>query len=491
MIKYICIFALLVVAVVSNTISQPEQKRSLLIQINNIAIAKATQEPVLRNAYANDYITSYLNNQITLLSTPVEFNKLKAKGYDIKILLEDTNKINLFKRAIYGETFKLSPVYHTYERIIEEIDALVKKHPKLINKFTIGKTTQEKRNIFAVKISNNTDKIQDKPGILFNGCQHANELLGAEICMKTINYLLENYNKDPQVTDWVNRYEIFVIPVVNVDGHYIVTHNINPNWRKNTRDLNNNKMLDDSDGVDVNRNYDFNWSHGGSGYQSSDRYRGEYPFSEYENIAFKNLADIKHFVFSLTFHSEGEVIYYPWVWLGRKAPDDSLLTNIANGLAGSIKTIKGDTCYKAEYGAGLVGQTYPWFYGRYGTFDFVIETSKGIQIPPSNMIEDIVNSNLNGIKYILDRAKGPGLTGHITDEKTGKPLQAVVWFHQIENEDVNRRKSDPEFGRFWRPLFPRSYNITIMKDGYETQVLKDLIVNKGEWTNLEIKLRKK
>ena len=97
----------------------------------------------------------------------------------------------------------------------------------------------------------------------------------------------------------------------------------------------------------------------------------------------RSLADAEKFLLSISYHSEGEVIYFPWDWRGRKAPDDKLLTEIANGLASSIKTMKGDTCYKAEYGAGTVGQSYPWLYGRYGTFDFIVGREMA---PPSSPI---------------------------------------------------------------------------------------------------------
>ncbi|MEK9138448.1 MAG: M14 family zinc carboxypeptidase, partial [Bacteroidota bacterium] len=373
--------------------------------------------------------------------------------------------------------------------ILEEVDALVKQYPRIIKKILVGQTSQEKRNIYALKISSDVREEQDKPAILFNGCHHADEVMGAEICMVIIHELVEKYNKDPHVTDWIDRYEIFVVPVVNVDGHTVVTHNIDPRWRKNTRDTNSNGILHEyGEGVDINRNYDFNWAHGGSDDPMSERYRGSFPFSESENRAMRTLAEAEKFLLSITYHSAGEVIYYSWDWRGHKAPDDKLLTEIANGLAASIKTMKGDTCYKAEYGAGTVGQTYPWLYGTYGTFDFVVETGKGTHIFPDSEVAGIVRSNLEGARYLLNRGKGAGLTGHITDAKTGKPLEAIVWFPSIETEDVNRRTSEPRFGRYWRLLSPGKCTLIVIKDGYQTKVLKDVDVKDGEWTRVDVAL---
>lgn len=468
-------------------IAQQSPRRTLLLELKDVPPEKMDKGLLIFDEYRRDAVVSYVRGTVMLLATRAESEVLRERGFQFTVVMEDTNHLNLYKRAIYGESMKMPAVYHTYEHIIEKVDALVKKYPRLIKKFLIGQTSQEKRNIYAVKISSDVSREQDKPAILFNGCHHADEVIGAEICLALMHELVEKYNKDPQVTDWVNRYEILVVPVVNVDGHTVVTHGIDPRWRKNTRDTNGNGILHEyPEGVDLNRNYDFNWAHGGSDDPMSERYRGPHPFSESENRAMRSLAEAGRFLLSITYHSQGEVIYYPWDWRGRKAPDDKLLTEIASGLAASIKTMKGDTCYKAEYGAGTVGQTYPWLYGNYGTFDFVVETGKGTHIFPEADVAGIVESNLEGTRYLLNRGKGPGLTGYITDAKSGKPLEAMVWFPSIDTEDVKRRKSEPQFGRYWRLLLPGKYTLIVSKDGYETKVLKDVEVKEGGWTRLDV-----
>jgi hypothetical protein len=483
---------LLVLLLSTSLVAQQPPKRTLLLELKNLPPEKE-KGLMLFDDYQHSAVVSNVRGTVMLLATKAEAEVLRERGFQFIVLMEDTNQLNLYKRALYGETMKVPAVYHTYERIIEEVDALAKQYPKIIKKILIGQTSQEKRNLYAVKISNDVGKEQDKPAILFDGCHHADELMGAEICMAIIHSAcgIEGYNKDAQVTEWVNRYEIFVVPVVNLDGHTVVTHGIDPRWRKNTRDTNGNGVLYEyPEGVDVNRNYDFNWAHGGADNPTSERYRGPYPFSESENRAMRSLAEAQKFVLSISYHSQGEVIYYPWTWQGRKAPDDKLLAEIANALASRITTMKGDTCYKAEYGAGTVGQSYPWLYGTYGTFDFVVETGKGSHVFPENEVAGIVKSNLEGSRYLLNRGKGPGLTGHITDAATGKPLEAIVWFPTIETEDVHRRTSEPQFGRYWRLLSPGKYYLVVMKEGYQTKVLKDVEVKAGGWTTVDIKLVK-
>jgi hypothetical protein len=325
---------------------------------------------------------------------------------------------------------------------------------------------------------------------MIDGCHHADEVMGAEISVALMRMLTSGYGSDPEVTAWLDSLNIVVVPVVNVDGHHVVTGGIDPRWRKNTRDVNGNGVLHEHpEGVDLNRNYDFNWAHGGSDDSESVRYRGEHPFSESENRAMRDLAEEERFLMSITYHSQGEVIYYPWDWRGRKAPDDKLLSEIAHGLAGSITTMEGDTTYKAEYGAGTVGQSYPWLYGRYGTFDFIVETGRGSHIFPPGEIEGIVQSNLNGVRYFLNRASGPGVSAHVTDARTGEAVQAEIWIPTIDTEEVDRRMNRADTGRFWRLLPPGSYSVHVDAPGYSLQI-HELEIGDHGWSHLDVSLKR-
>ncbi len=414
---------------------------------------------------------------------------LDERGYHYDLVLQNEEKVELYKHALYGPERKLDPVYHTYEEILAEIEALQEQHPELVHIEKIGETSQEKRDIYAVKLSDNADIEEDEPSILFNGAIHADELAGTEICMTLINNLVDRYEKEERETSWINDYEIWFIPVINVDGHHVVTANIDPRWRKNTRDTNNNgKLYEYGDGIDLNRNFDYNWAHGGSGDSTNQRYRGTYPFSESECVAVAGLAERQKFLLSVTYHSQGEVIYYPWDWRGRKAPDDNVLTRIANGLGASITTLKGDTTYVPHYGAGTVGQTYPWLYGAVGTLDFVVETGKNRHIFAKESLQKIIESNLQGACYMLEQMKGPGIRGHVNDAVTGHPLQAEVFFPDIDTKDIDVRTSDAIFGRYDRILSAGSHRLIIRKPGYQTRVFDTVTVNQQGWTTLNVRL---
>jgi len=479
-----------VLSVLAGDLVECQVRRTLLVRIDGVK-----QEELLKTGIVTvdehnppNLITLVRDTALVVLSK-TEAELLRERGFRTTVIMEDTSELQLIRRACYGPTMRLEPPYHSYDEIVHEINVLAKLHPSLIRVSSIGGTTRN-RKIIAAKISSNVAEDSDRPAILFNGCHHSDELLGAEICLEIVRELVGKYGTDPEVTGWVDRYQIYVVPVVNVDGHDIVTTGEDPRWLKNARDTNGDGKVLFPDGVNLNRTYDFNWGHGGSGDRTNMRYRGPFPFSEPETRAFAEFARQKRFLLSLTYHSQGEVIYYPWNWSGRKAPDDRLLTSIAQGLAASIRTMRGDSTYKAEYGAGLVGQSYPWLYGVLGTFDFVVETGRGAHIFPPYEVAGIVRENMDGVRFMLRRAEGPGAYIRVKDGSTGKPVDAQVWFPSIETEDVQRRTAHPQFGSLRRLLLPGQYVCIISKAGYHTVVLNDVTVGDTGWSNREVTLKK-
>ena len=369
-----------------------------------------------------------------------------------------------------------------------EAEELIRDYPQRIARIQIGETTQFHRPIYAYRISRDARQPQDRPGVLLDGCHHSDEIMGAEIIFTLMQKLVLEYGHDPEITSWVDQNEIYLVPVINVDGHDIVTSGRDPRWRKNARDVDGDGVGGVfPEGVDVNRGYDFNWGMGGSDDPASDRYRGKHPFSEAENRAMRHLLELKSFVLSISYHSQGEVIYYPWDWNGRPAPDDALIREIAAEIAHRIPTMDGTGTYAFSPG-GASSQSYAWLYGRKGVFDFLIETGKGTHLFSAEEVPGIIAANLEGVKAFMARTKGPGVAVHVTEAASGKPLAAQVWLPHVESEMVDRRSTDAAFGNLWRLLRPGRYDLIISCDGFAT-VVCNVVVAAGEWTPLEVQLQ--
>lgn len=463
--------------------------RTLLVEVRDIpAEAQSGEGAFAYNDYNRRRIVSLVRNHAMVLATPAEVATLREQGFAPEIILESDDELTLYRRALYGPTLKPDPVYHTYEQILARAAELQAAHPELMVRTQIGETTQFQRPIYAFRISNDATRAHDRPAVLFNGCHHADEVMGAEIVLALMEQLVTGYGKDPQVTHWLDTLEIFLVPVVNVDGHHYVTSGHDPRWRKNARDVNGDGVTGVfPEGVDVNRGYSYNWAMGGTADPNGASFRGAHPFSEAENRAMRRLADLRQFLLSISYHSQGEVIFYPWAWGAMAVPDDKVIKRIAADVASRITRMDGEGTYAIAPG-GPSSQSYPWFYGRRGVIDMIIETGKGSHLFPPEDVPGIVAENLKGTVAVLDNAAGPGLSVKVTDAFTGEPLAAEVWLPRVDNETVDRRRSDAHFGRARRLLDPGTYYLVVSRDGYETAVLPEVTIGADGWIELVVEL---
>jgi len=163
-----------------------------------------------------------------------------------------------------------------------ELDEMTNLYPNLISaKYTIGNTqTIEGRDVYAIKISDNPGINEDEPEVLYTALIHAREPAAMQQLIWYMWYLLENYGTNDEITYLVDNLEMYFVPVVNPDG-YEYNHSTDPNgggmWRKNKRDNNGGGFSEYNDGVDLNRNFGYNWGYDDSGSSpdpTSQTYRG-------------------------------------------------------------------------------------------------------------------------------------------------------------------------------------------------------------------------
>ena len=172
--------------------------------------------------------------------------------------------------------------FFTYQEFLNHLDSMHAKYSEIITQRTPIDTftTIEGREIFWVRISDSASLNQNEPEALYTSIHHAREPQSLAQLIFYMWYLLENYGTDAEVTHLVNNTEMYFIPMINPDG-YIFNETTNPNggglWRKNRRD-----NLDGEMGVDLNRNYEYQWAYdnnGSSPNTNSQTYRGTSPAS--------------------------------------------------------------------------------------------------------------------------------------------------------------------------------------------------------------------
>jgi hypothetical protein len=392
--------------------------------------------------------------------------------------------------GVAQDAFALHERYHTHAEVGAELAAVAAAYPEITRLETLGYSTTDGQAIWGLKISDNVDIDEDEPVVLYDGLHHAEEVVGLEVCMWMIDELTSNYGVVDSITQWVDDIEIWFIPLLNPDGHWVVTSGLDTTYRKNIHDNNGNGTFElDLDGVDPNYNYDFNWAEGGSGEWTSPYYRGTAPFSENESQVVRDLCIAEKPVFALNYHSPlismGDCIYYPWYWptIGF-CPDYDVVYSIALGLAGKTTKLD-DTSYTAIYGYATAGKARNWQYGVLGTIGLTMEIMSQMCIPPGADVDEYCERVSLGSYYLLDRVYGPGLTGHVTDGTTGDPLVAEVEVIENSSDEIMPRLTGATYGRYWRMLVEGTYTVEFSSAGYDTQTFYDVVVGARGLTELD------
>ncbi|MDD4687912.1 MAG: M14 family zinc carboxypeptidase [Candidatus Cloacimonetes bacterium] len=406
----------------------------------------------------------------------------------------------------------LPECYHTYDEITEILFQLEESYPNIAKVHMIGYSQEENLPIYAMQISANVEATWERPALLFVGQVHAEEVLGVEITLSNIQEILNNQYQVPY-SSWINQLDSWWIPTLNPEGHNVVTSNLDTSYRKNKRDNNNNGVFDfsslvgyDIDGVDINRNFDFNWTHGDTlmqpgGTEVYDYYRGPSPMSESEIIAIKQLADAKKFIYSICWHSSrsgnfSEKVYYSFNWKDvRPSPDFAFAQSIAQGVASQIQKESAGT-YEYYPNASRRGAFHDWMYKEYGTIQLLIEVGTRNLQPNEALMLDTIQRATNGVWWMMNRAlrfstnvaSSSLLTGQFTDSVTGDPLQAELIIEQKHAPWFVARTSFADTGRYWKALPQGSYTLRVRKEGYWDKVLEYVNVNNSSWTTRNIAL---
>lgn len=110
--------------------------------------------------------------------------------------------------------------YYSYDMVVSALQKLHQTYPQLTKLVTVGKS-EEGRGIYCMIINNpKTGNELEKPGIYVDGNIHGNEIQAGEVCLYLLDYLLDNYGKNKEITQLVDQKAFYVLPVVNVDGRY-------------------------------------------------------------------------------------------------------------------------------------------------------------------------------------------------------------------------------------------------------------------------------
>ncbi|MBM3316324.1 MAG: hypothetical protein FJY75_00585 [Candidatus Eisenbacteria bacterium] len=342
------------------------------------------------------------DREIILVSDAEQVAELEALGFVVEIQIADMEE----HYAAQREGYRNFGLLYTYSEMIAHLDAIHALYPEITTpKFSIG-TSIEGREIWAMKVSDNPNIDENEPEVGFDGLTHAREPITVNVLIETIYELCENYGTDPEITFLVDNREIFFVPVLNPDG-YLYNEQTYPNgggmWRKNRR-----APVGGCYGVDLNRNFPYQWGGGGSSSDPcNDTYRGTAPASEPETQALINFTAGRQFVTYDTYHSVAGMVLIPWSYTTAHTPDDALFRQMAGTMAGMAGYAYGQP---PELLYICSGTSTDWLYGEQmlkpKIFAFCTEVDGSGFWPTDAEVPGLVAENIPKNLYLIKIAGG-------------------------------------------------------------------------------------
>jgi len=354
-----------------------------------------------------------------------EIAQIAAAGFRTEVIIADlTAHLHMLNEGQVGTTERVLPPcpdpvltqyttpanyaggnmggYVTYQGMLDQLDLMAAMYPNIIKArapITSAYTTHEGRSVYWLKISDNPNVNEAEPEVLYDALHHAREPNSLSQLLFYMWYLLENYDTDPEVKYLVDNTEMYFVPCVNPDG-YVYNETTNPTgggmWRKNRR-----TNGDGTFGVDLNRNYGYQWGFDDSGSSpvtSSATYRGTVPFSEPETQMMRDFCLSHNFQIALNYHTFGNLLIYPWGWVDGASPDHATFSTF-----GPFMTRENN--YLTGFGSQTVGYTTnggsdDWMYGEQTSKQKILSMTPEVGPgtwgfwPPASAIDDLNKLNM-------------------------------------------------------------------------------------------------
>jgi carboxypeptidase T len=400
----------------NETMATPPKASLLRVHVNS-----ASEVVPLIQMHLDICSGSKADGYVDLLANATQKKQLLDMGYQMEVLTEDVSQHDALTD---GKGYAL---FHTYDELRSEMQNLAATYPDICAFYDFG-TTLQGRQMMACKVSDNVQTDEDEPVMFIVGNHHAREPMSVEVVFYDLKWFLENYASDPDVQTAVNGLEMWFVPMCNPDGHTYDGYAESGHegwWRKNCRDVLGDGFDDwgngDGDGIDLNRNFTYEWGYddqGSSGDWWDQTYRGDSPASEAETQALINLIDQQGVCTALTYHSYGQYIIMPWGY-NNTYPDEpyySTFWEIADGIHDVLQTALGRNYHEGncEHTVGYPsnGDFVDWMFGDRVKYGFCIE----------------VNSSGDGGFYPDDSLIQPTCEGH---------FEAAKWLAQWTLDNMN------------------------------------------------------
>lgn len=250
-----------------------------------------------------------------------------------------------------GEYLCFQSSLYTYGEFQRDMAALQNNAGTALRVDEIGQTVDGNK-LYDFRVGN---PAAERHLLVFGGI-HAREYITAQLVMRQLVQLLSDQSTNGSyeniaVRELLSNTEIHFIPMANPDGIGISQLGLEGLHTEAVRETvrqiaaKDGKALTESylrqwksnaNGVDLNRNFDARWESYNDhlGHASADHYKGTAPECELESKALADLTRQFQFDATLSYHTQGEVIYWNFGQEGELKNMSLLLANRVSELTG-------------------------------------------------------------------------------------------------------------------------------------------------------------
>ncbi|XP_068602649.1 carboxypeptidase O-like [Brachionichthys hirsutus] len=231
--------------------------------------------------------------------------------------------------------------YHPMDEIYGWMENVARENPEIISSAVYG-YTYEGRNITLMKLGLENPEAREKKVVWVDCGVHAREWISPAFCQWFVKEIAASYKTNKKLRKMLQNVDVYVTPVVNVDGYIFSWANDSTRlWRKSRSTPPPGSSCY---GVDLNRNFNANWGTVGVSFDScSNTYGGKSAGSEPEASALMDFVGklVNRTLCFLTIHSAGQLILLPYGHPETSAPNHDELLSVGKAAAEEMKKVHG------------------------------------------------------------------------------------------------------------------------------------------------------
>ena len=400
-------------------------------------------------------IDNVKDNKVYAYALQHELDQFLEMGYKVEYIEKQIPKsITMATTVADMSNWDKYPTYEVYRQMMKNFQS---DFPDICKLDSIG-TTNDGRQLYVLKISDNVHNNEAEPEFFYTSTMHGDETTGFILLLRLADSLLTTYNSANEIKNLVDHMEIYINPNANPDGTYAGG---NSTVASATR----------TNGyADINRDFPDPNIGANSPYQP-------------ETQAMMDYAEERNFSISANFHGGAEVMNYPWdTWYisENRHADTEWFEKICTDYVASARTVS--SSYMTDVTADGVTHGASWYKVNGSRQDYMnywhqcreitIELSS-TKLLASENLNKYWDYNKQALINLIEESLY-GLKGTVKNDE-GNPVHAMIWINDHDEEnDSSMVFSNPDFGDYYRPIESGNYNITASAQGYLPTTIENI-----------------